>query len=95
VVPPYARPNSQSYIVTLDDPARQEAVMRALLEEGISTCAGIMCAHREPPYADAWRGASLPGSERAQDAGISLPIYPRMTDRDVGRVVGALARVLR
>jgi perosamine synthetase len=94
-VPSCARPNWQSFIVTLEDPARQSAVMQSLLDEGVSTRTGIMCAHREQPYADAWRCASLPGSELAQDAGISLPIYPRMTDEDAERVVGALARALR
>ncbi|MDD5307575.1 MAG: DegT/DnrJ/EryC1/StrS family aminotransferase [Deltaproteobacteria bacterium] len=94
IVPVYARHNWQSFIVQLEEPARQSAVMQSLLDEGVSTRTGVMCAHRELPYADAWRRASLPNSELAQDAGISLPIYPRMTEKDVERVVSALSRAL-
>jgi perosamine synthetase len=88
--PAYARPNWQSYIIYLDDPARQKPVMEALLKQGISSRRGIMCAHREEPYANSWPEGSLPNSEAAQDRGIILPMHHLMTEKDVEYIVSAL-----
>ena len=49
--------------------------MQALLERGIATRRGIMCAHREAAYPkDSWRSAGmLTASEKAQGECILLP----------------------
>ncbi|MFA5139637.1 MAG: DegT/DnrJ/EryC1/StrS family aminotransferase [Elusimicrobiota bacterium] len=93
--PPYARPNWQSYVIRLQNPSQQRRVMQRLQDRGIITRRGIMCAHREPPYAPAWPAGSLPASEAATDAGIILPLYPQMGDADIRRVVSALTEALR
>jgi dTDP-4-amino-4,6-dideoxygalactose transaminase len=51
--------------------------MQFLLDRGIATRRGIMCAHREPAYQNQpWRSlGSLSVSERAQDECILLPLY--------------------
>lgn len=94
VEPPYARTNQQSYVVKLDDPSRQKAVMRALKDQGIATRRGIMCAHLEPPYAEAWTGMGLEQSRWARDTGIVLPLYPGMDDADAARVIAAMRQAV-
>ena len=92
--PEWARSNWQSYCVSLPDRVEQKAVMQRLLDRGISTRRGIMCAHREPPYANRQPAYDLRQSELAQDHCILLPIYTQMTDDDQVRVAGALREAL-
>ena len=70
-------------------------MMQAMMDSGISTRRGIMCAHREAAYADALRRHGLDVSVQAQDHSIILPLYPRMTDADIERVIDGLAQALR
>lgn len=49
--PEWARSNWQSFGVRLPDHCDQRTVMQSLLDKGISTRRGIMCAHREATYA--------------------------------------------
>jgi len=76
VEPPWARSNWQSYSVGLPPHSDQRAVMQSMLEAGVSTRRGIMCAHREVACADLPRRHALPHSERAQDRRVLLPLYP-------------------
>ncbi|NJR76810.1 MAG: DegT/DnrJ/EryC1/StrS family aminotransferase, partial [Scytonema sp. CRU_2_7] len=48
--PAWARSNWQSYCVQLPEKSDQVQVMQAMLDAGIATRRGIMCAHREPAY---------------------------------------------
>ncbi len=75
--PAHARSNWQSYSVTLPDHCDQRGVMQAMLDAGIATRRGIMCAHREEVYKNGWH---LPNSEFAQDRRIILPLYHQMSD---------------
>ena len=93
--PPWARSNWQSFCVRLPDDADQRDVMQSLLDSGVATRRGIMCAHREPAYADLPPRHDLSNSKRAQEGSIILPLYPRMSDADVARVAERLAEVLR
>ena len=86
--PVWARSNYQSYVVRLPDRCDQRAVMQAMLDDGVSTRRGIMCAHREVPYAGSH---DLPNSEASQDRHIVLPLFPGMTRDDVERVARSLA----
>ena len=87
--PEWARSNWQSYCVRLRDNVNQRAFMQRLLERGIATRRGIMCAHREPPYASGSR-AALPQSERAQDHCVLLPLFPQMSETEQDQVVAAV-----
>ncbi len=93
--PEWARSNWQSYCVGLPEPCEQRTVMQMLLDVGITTKRGIMCAHREPAYAsEPWRkGSVLSRSDRAQDRSILLPLYPGMTTEEQRSVVAQLHRV--
>jgi dTDP-4-amino-4,6-dideoxygalactose transaminase len=103
--PEWARSNWQSFCVRLPAHCDQRDVMQMLLDTGISTRRGIMCAHREPAYArEPWgcgrRSSrcdhrsgicdSLAESERAQDTAIILPLYHEMTDLEQEYVVDML-----
>lgn len=90
-VPPWARPNFQSYPVRVGPgyPLCRDALMQFLLDQGISTRRGIMNAHQEPACAGIAHGP-LPQSESARDSVVLLPLYDAMTPGDQGRVVRAL-----
>jgi dTDP-4-amino-4,6-dideoxygalactose transaminase len=93
--PDWARSNWQSYCVRLPRRLDQKAVMQKLLDQGIATRRGIMCSHREQPYADVERRHDLRQSELAQDHSILLPIYAQMTDDDQVRVTDTLRAEFR
>ena len=72
-------------------PGDQQTVMQNLLDQGIATRRGIMCSHREAPYADIEQTRhDLRQSELAQDHSILLPIYAQMNEDDQDRIVDVL-----
>ena len=87
--PSWTRSNWQSFAVRLDDGIQQQQVMQAMLDAGVSTRRGIMCAHREPAYADLPHGR-LPVSEETQDRCVLLPLYNGITAEQQKQVVHAL-----
>ena len=93
--PAWAKSNWQSYCVRLAGTKDQKAIMQYMLDRGVSTRRGIMCAHREPAYANRIGGIDLPASERAQDECIILPMFHEMTAADQVRVIDTLAAALR
>jgi perosamine synthetase len=93
--PNWARSNWQSYCLRLPDRVDQRAVMQNLLDQGIATRRGIMCSHRERPFADVERRHNLRQSELAQDHSILLPIYAQMSQDDQTRIVAVLTAELR
>ena len=100
--PEWAHPNWQSYCVRLCDDLRQRDVMQILLDHGIATRRGVMCAHREPAYeGNSWRCGSrdcsresgcnhLRESEGAQDHSIIVPLFHDLTEQQQERVVAEL-----
>lgn len=93
--PEWARSNWQSYCVRLPERVDQKAVMQNLLDQGIATRRGIMCSHRENPYAREECRHGLRQSELAQDQAILLPIYAQMTEEDQARVADALRKEIQ
>jgi len=91
IEPSFARSNWQSFSVKLPAHCEQRAVMQALLDAGIASRRGIMCAHRELPYQRVAK-YHLPESERAQDRSIILPLFVQLTDAEQDRVCQALSR---
>ncbi|MEO8667549.1 MAG: DegT/DnrJ/EryC1/StrS family aminotransferase [Bauldia sp.] len=87
--PAFARSNWQSYSVRLPDGVDQRGFMQALLDRGIATRRGIMCAHREPSYAGLPH-PPLPKSEQAQDRCVLLPLFAQMTDAEQDQVAEAV-----
>lgn len=79
VVPRWARTNWQSFCVRLPEGRDQRAIMQALLDDGISTRRGIMCAHREDAYASLALRHPLDASVSAQEHCVLLPLFWGMT----------------
>jgi dTDP-4-amino-4,6-dideoxygalactose transaminase len=92
--PAWAKSNWQSYCVRLPDGVNRNAVMQRMMDDGIATRRGIMCAHREPAYAGAALRHPLPRSEEAQDCCLILPLYPQMTEDALERVSHSLSRAV-
>ncbi len=70
--------------------------MQSLLEQGIATRRGIMCAHREGAYpSDSWRSAgTLAASEKAQDECLLLPLYHQLGEQEQQFVADQLRAVV-
>ena len=107
--PEWARSNWQSYCVRLPAGRDQRHVMQSMLDAGIATRRGVMCAHREPAYrTEPWRHegpngltdggpdacAVLAHGESITADGLILPLYVGMTQDDQARVVAALTAAL-
>ncbi|MCD4671425.1 MAG: DegT/DnrJ/EryC1/StrS family aminotransferase [Anaerolineaceae bacterium] len=105
--PQWARSNWQSYVIRLPEGCDQRQVMQSMLDDGIATRRGVMCAHREPAYpSGTWscgiepqecncqKGscARLRQSELAQDRAIVIPLYVQMNEVDQERVAAALRK---
>jgi perosamine synthetase len=101
--PEWARSNWQSFCVRLPENINQREAMQNMLDDGVATRRGIMCAHLEPAYAapGTWRcsqteckpGGTCPNlieSERAQNACAILPLFSQMTEEQQERVASAL-----
>lgn len=103
--PQWARSNWQSYVIRLPAGCDQRQVMQSMLDDGIATRRGVMCAHREPAYpSGTWSCgiepqecncpegscARLRQSELAQDRAIVIPLYVQMDEADQERVAAAL-----
>jgi perosamine synthetase len=100
--PTWARSNWQSYAVRLPAWCDQRAVMQAMLDAGVSTRRGVMCAHREAAYEkEPWHSApdhmpetDLRYSQQATDGTIILPLFAQMTEDEQVHVVSSLAEAL-
>lgn len=88
--PNWARSNWQSYCVRLPDSVSQRGVMQYMLDQGVATRRGIMCAHREESYRDLSLSFPLPESEAAQDRCIIIPLYTQMTESEQAKVIETL-----
>jgi perosamine synthetase len=88
--PGWARSNWQSFCVRLPDECDQRRVMQCMLDAGVATRRGIMCAHREQAYAESAPQWTLPESETAQDRSIILPLYHQMSGENQSYVVKVL-----
>ncbi len=93
--PAYARSNWQSFSVRLPEGCDQRAVMQAMLDDGIATRRGIMCAHREKVYSGEPLRTPLPNSEAAQDNRILLPLFSQMTEAEIEMVASSLLKATR
>jgi len=99
--PDWARSNWQSFCVRLPEGSDQRRVMQFLLDRGVGTRRGVMCAHLEPAYAgDARSGdaavasRSLKESERVRDQCVLLPLYPQLTEEEQDYVSETLRQAL-
>ena len=94
--PPYANHAYQSYGVMLTRECRhdRDAVLRALVEGGISCRRGIPPIHLEPLYVDRFGRASLPVTEEVASRSLFLPMYASLPEADQRRVVDAVLEIV-
>jgi dTDP-4-amino-4,6-dideoxygalactose transaminase len=90
--------SSSCYIlaIMLDDPERRNAVRIALREQHeVQTSVFYPAIHEFSAYRERFPGISLPHTERAARAQVTLPLFTHMTDEQQDQVVGALGAELR
>jgi dTDP-4-amino-4,6-dideoxygalactose transaminase len=87
------------YVLRLRPDARvqRDAFIEQLYERGIGCSVHYIPLHLQPYWRDRYglQREEFPVSQAAYEAMVSLPIYPRMDDADVQRVVSAVRAVLR
>jgi dTDP-4-amino-4,6-dideoxygalactose transaminase len=88
--PEYAKSNWQSFAIRIlkNAPLKRDALMQTLLDEGISTRAGIMNSHEEHPYKSS--KGSLKNSEDARKSVIILPLYDGLTEDNIRLIAKVL-----
>ena len=74
----------------------RDEIAQALRQENVGTGVHFVALHRHKYYRDTLglRDADLPNASAASDAILSLPLHPRLTDKNVKDVVDALKKVL-
>ena len=79
-----------------DSPLDRDATVAGLTEAGIGTSVHFIPLHLHPYWRDTYglTPEQFPVATDLFARSFSLPIYPRMTDADVDRVVDALQRLL-
>ncbi len=79
-----------------DAPIGRDALIERLFAAGIGCSVHYIPLHLQPYWRDRYglQAGDFPASQHAYERMLSLPIYPRMTDGDVDRVVAALCSAL-
>lgn len=87
------------YPLRLHDPAgiQRDAFIERLYADGIGCSVHYIPLHLQPYWRDryALSAAQFPHSQRAFESLVSLPIYPKMSEADVQRVIDAVAAALK
>ena len=103
VLPPQPRPGDQHawhlYALRLADglPLARERFIERLFDAGIGCSVHYIPLHLHPYWRDryALRPEQFAQSQKAYERSVSLPLYTRMSDADVQRVVDAVRGILR
>lgn len=97
VVPDYVGRHSwYLYPISLADHYDRDRVVDELEEQGIGTRTSFPPVHTQPYYVDryGYKQSDYPGSYRAWEQKIDLPISPSLTEKEVDRVVETLRGIL-
>ncbi len=84
---------SSGYVmpILMEDTERRDAFMRALRERhNVQTSLFYPAVHEFTVYRERFPGISLPRTEHAARAEVTLPLYPHMTEAEQARVVDAI-----
>ena len=83
--------------VLIDFPAAgldRRSLMEKLKARGVGTQVHYIPVHAQPFYRRRYGEQHLPGAMAYYERTLSLPLYPSMTDGDIGRVLNALTESL-
>jgi dTDP-4-amino-4,6-dideoxygalactose transaminase len=87
------------YVLRLTDdaPIGRDALIEALYAAGIGCSVHYIPLHQHPYWRERYdlQAADFPHSQRAYERMLSVPLYTRMTEDDVRRVVAALRQALQ
>ncbi len=73
----------------------REEVIARLKQRGVGSQVHYIPVHTQPYYRALYGDTDLPGARAYYDKTLSLPLYPDMSESDVGRVAEALAFALK
>jgi dTDP-4-amino-4,6-dideoxygalactose transaminase len=86
------------YVLQLADSANvtRDLFIERLFEQGIGCSVHYIPLHLQPYWRDTYKliPEMFPNSQRIYERTVSLPIYTRMTEADVSRVVSAVGLAL-
>lgn len=85
------------YVISIDFSSAKmtrATLMRKLLGRGIGTQVHYLPVHRQPYYRSRYGNTQLPSADGYYASCLSLPLFPAMTDAEVGRVAATLAHEL-
>jgi dTDP-4-amino-4,6-dideoxygalactose transaminase len=87
------------YVVRLSDEATitRDQLIDSLFADGIGVSVHYIPLHLHPYWKDRYdlRAEQFPHSQKAYERMVSLPLYTRMTDADVERVIAAVRKAFR
>jgi UDP-4-amino-4,6-dideoxy-N-acetyl-beta-L-altrosamine transaminase len=73
----------------------RQQLMARLREHGVGTQVHYIPVHRQPYYRSLYGDLALPGADAYYGRELSLPLFPAMSDADVGRVVELLTGIVK
>jgi dTDP-4-amino-4,6-dideoxygalactose transaminase len=86
------------YVIRLEDGARvgRDQFIDAMAQRGIGASVHFIPLHRHPYWRDRYglRDEMFPVATRAFESAVSLPLYSKMSDADVERVIGSVREIL-
>ena len=85
------------YVVRLaDDRLNRDAVIESLFNDGIGVSVHYIPLHLHPYWKDRYdlKPEAFPHSQKAYERMLTLPLYTRMTDADVERVIAAVRKAV-
>ena len=94
---PGCRPAWHLYVVLIDFSAigRSRAwLMRELHKRGIGSQVHYIPVSRQPYFRKRYGDVPVPGADLYYERCLSLPLFPGMSEEDVGRVVAALTEII-
>ncbi len=97
VIPPHCESNYHIFYILLRSEAERVRVSQQLKEAGVSSTFHYVPLHSSP-YARSSLGTDglqLPVTDRVYETLLRLPMYPQLTDEDVGYVIERLGAILR
>lgn len=103
ILPPHAAGNDvhswHLYVIQLDSSVKisRNTVIERMFAQGIGCSVHYIPLHLHPYWRDRYRLAPemFPASQRVYERTLSLPLYTRMTEADVARVVSAVKEALK
>ena len=93
----YSKPAWHLYAIRIDFEELgidRQQVMASLKKDGILTQVHYIPVHTQPYYKDLYGEIDLPGAQEYYQKTLTLPLYPAMSDSDVGHVFNSVKKAV-